>query len=383
MGDVCDTKIETLSLRDNFLIDYVDISSVDNKKKEITSYKVYQFSKAPSRARQLIQKNDVLVSTVRPNLNAVALVSSETSNTMVASTGFCVLRSSDAIISRYLFHFTKSKTFINNLVKVAKGASYPAVSNTDVYNTYIPLPSVETQHKIASELDTVYELLQHRKQQLEEFNQLIKSVFYEMFGDPLRNEQGWEKKSISEICVINPNKSEMGEMNDDTLVTFIPMNSVSDTGEMDTSQTREYREVKTGYTYFRDNDVLFAKITPCMENGKGAVARNLCNGIGFGSTEFHVLRPIDNLIDSEWLYRLTSLPAFRAHAEKNMTGSAGQKRVPTSFFDKFSVGLPPLALQQKYAKIVNQIESQKSLVKQSIDETQRLFDSLMSKYFDD
>jgi len=302
---------------------------------------------------------------------------------MVASTGFCVLRSRDSIDSRYLFQFTKSKTFINNLVKVAKGASYPAVSNADVYGTYIPLPSVETQRKIANELDTVYELSQLHKHQIEELDQLIKSVFYEMFGDPIRNEHGWEKKSISEISIINPNKSELGNLNDDTLVSFIQMNSVSETGEIDSGQTREYPEVRTGYTYFRENDVLFAKITPCMENGKGAVARNLFNGIGFGSTEFHVLRPIEHLTDSEWLYRLTSLPDFRINAEKNMTGSAGQKRVPASFFDKFSVGLPPLALQQEYKKIVNQIESQKFLVRQSIDETQRLFDSLMSKYFDD
>lgn len=204
-----------------------------------------------------------------------------------------------------------------------------------------------------------------------------------MFGNPIMNNQDWEKKSISEICTINPRRTELGALADDTLVTFVPMNNVSETGEIDTSQTREYHEVKTGYTYFRENDVLFAKITPCMENGKGAVARNLSNGIGFGSTEFHVLRPIEDLTDSEWLYRLTSLPVFRTHAEMNMTGSAGQKRVPVSFFDQFKVGLPPLELQQKYANIVNQIESQKSLVRQSIDETQRLFDSLMSKYFDD
>jgi type I restriction enzyme S subunit len=247
----------------------------------------------------------------------------------------------------------------------------------------IPIPPLDIQQQIVRELDTVSELLALRIQQLEELEQLIKSVFYEMFGDPIRNEHGWEKKSISEISVINPHKSELGNLADDARVSFVPMNSVSETGEIDTSQTREFHEVKTGYTYFRENDVLFAKITPCMENGKGAVARNLCNGIGFGSTEFHVLRPIEDMTDSEWLYRLTSLPFFRTLAEKNMTGSAGQKRVPASFFDKLRVGLPPLTLQQKYADIVNQIETKKSLVRQSIDETQRLFDSLMSKYFDD
>ena len=252
-----------------------------------------------------------------------------------------------------------------------------------IEETYIHLPPLESQGRIARELDFISVSATLRRLQLSELNQLIVSLFYEMFGDPVLNDNGWEKKRISEICAINPRRTELGALADDTVVSFVPMNSVSESGEIDASQTREYHEVKTGYTYFRENDVLFAKITPCMENGKGAVARNLYNGIGFGSTEFHVLRPIKDMTDSEWLFRLTSLPVFRALAEKNMTGSAGQKRVPVAFFDQFKVGLPPLELQQKYANFVNQIESQKSLVKKSIDETQRLFDSLMSQYFDD
>jgi len=277
LGDVCDTNIATLSSKTDFIIDYIDISSVDNEKKEIISYKTYSTDEAPSRAKLLIKKHDVLVSTVRPNLNAVALVSTETSNRMVASTGFCILRSNDLLDCNYLFHYTKSNTFIRKLMSVAKGASYPAVSNSDVYGTLIPLPPPDIQKKIARELDTVSELLKLRKQQLEELDQLTKSVFYEMFGDPVRNEKGWEWKRISDICMINPKKSELGKIEDETLVSFVPMNSVSESGDIDTSQTKEYKEVQTGFTYFRENDVLFAKITPCMENGKGAIARNLFN----------------------------------------------------------------------------------------------------------
>jgi type I restriction enzyme S subunit len=119
-----------------------------------------------------------------------------------------------------------------------------------------------------------------------------------------------------------------------------------------------------------------------MENGKGAIARNLINKIGFGSTEFHVLRPLEGVSNSEWLYNLTALPVFRKMAEKNMTGSAGQKRVPTTFFSKIQVPLPPLEFQKKFADIVAKIEEQKALVKKAIEETQLLFDSLMSQYFD-
>lgn len=313
-----------------------------------------------------------------------------------ASLGVYIWNRGKALLNQHIFKVVFDKCEVDKIyftfaimrildviARKTHGSTMKHITKTNFDSTLIPLPPIDIQTQVARKLSLVSELLSLHKSQLMQMDHLINSVFYEMFGDPTRNEHGWEKKSISEICIINPNKSELGKINDHTLVSFIPMNSVSETGAIDSGQTREYHEVKTGYTYFRENDVLFAKITPCMENGKGAVARNLCNGIGFGSTEFHVLRPIGHLTDSEWLYRLTSLPDFRINAEKNMTGSAGQKRVPTSFFDKFSVGLPPLALQQKYAKIVKQIETQKSLIKQSIDETQRLFNSLMSKYFDD
>ena len=122
---------------------------------------------------------------------------------------------------------------------------------------------------------------------------------------------------------------------------------------------KEYDEVKTGFTYFAENDVLFAKITPCMENGKGAVAKGLHNGIGFGSTEFHVLRPISGKTDPYWIYTLTAFSQFRMDAASNMTGSAGQRRVPASFLENFRVSLPPIALQEQFAAFVEQTDKSK------------------------
>ena len=122
---------------------------------------------------------------------------------------------------------------------------------------------------------------------------------------------------------------------------------------------KEYDEVKTGFTYFAENDVLFAKITPCMENGKGAVAKGLHNGIGFGSTEFHVLRPISGKTDPYWIYTLTAFSQFRMDAASNMTGSAGQRRVPASFLENYRVSLPPIALQEQFAAFVEQTDKSK------------------------
>ena len=125
------------------------------------------------------------------------------------------------------------------------------------------------------------------------------------------------------------------------------MPDVSEDGKINVDTHRTYGEVKKGFTNFKEGDVLFAKITPCMENGKGALATGLENGIGFGSTEFHVLRPNAGIVLGQWLYYLTSWQAFRKDAEKHMTGSAGQKRVPKSFLEKYEVDVPPID-DQKY-----------------------------------
>lgn len=182
------------------------------------------------------------------------------------------------------------------------------------------------------------------------------------------------------MCILNPKKSELN-IGNDKLVSFIPMVSVSEKGDIDVSNIKTYAEVKNGFTYFKENDVLFAKITPCMENGKGAIARGLKNGIGFGTTEFHILRPKKGIVDSYWLYVVTSFSTFRINAERKMSGSAGQKRVPIKFFQDFEIGIPPIELQEQFAAFVEQTNKSKLAVQKSLDEMQILFDSLMQKYF--
>ena len=161
---------------------------------------------------------------------------------------------------------------------------------------------------------------------------------------------------LSEICEVNP-KGLVLDSN--TNVSFVAMPDVSEDGKISTSDIRKYHEVKKGYTSFIDGDVLLAKITPCMENGKGALATGLINGIGFGSTEFHVLRPLYGKADGKWLYYFTVWPGFRKDAERNMTGSAGQKRVPKDFLEKYDLFVPPLEMQRLQ---VQQLDSIKGLI---------------------
>lgn len=212
---------------------------------------------------------------------------------------------------------------------------------------------------------------------------LSKSRFIEMFGRLGCDDKKWGLVSLGEFCLLNPQKSELHNISDDTEVSFLPMSSVSENGELTLSERKLYRDVKSGFSYFAEGDVLFAKITPCMENGKGAVAHGLCNNIGFGSTEFHVLRAKTSVCNPYWLYELLSLKQFRKIAEQNMTGSAGQKRVPAKFLQNFKLSLPPIELQNEYVSISRQIDKSKFLLQKILEKLELLKKSRFIEMFGD
>ncbi|MCQ4308626.1 restriction endonuclease subunit S [Pseudomonas stutzeri] len=167
----------------------------------------------------------------------------------------------------------------------------------------------------------------------------------------------WSLVQLPEIAEINPTLDKR-DIDDNLLVSFVPMPAVeAETGHIDVSAQREFSEVKKGYTGFREGDVLFAKITPCMENGKMAVVPALQNDIGFGSTEFHVLRVYGD-ISPQYLYYFVSSKQFRMIAERNMTGAVGQRRVPTSYINESKIPLPPASEQQRIVAKIEELFSE-------------------------
>ena len=165
---------------------YVDISFVDAKQKRIAEPKNIPCSSAPSRARQLLESTDVLVSTVRPNLNCVAYVPGELEGA-TASTGFCVLRpNKHALDSRYLFHWVQSEAFIGDMVSKATGASYPAVSDSIIHASEIPLPPLEEQRRIAAILDKAQDLSLRSWLSNQLASSLIESEMIQRFDRPGR-----------------------------------------------------------------------------------------------------------------------------------------------------------------------------------------------------
>ena len=242
-----------------------------------------------------------------------------------------------------------------------QGVAQLNISLKDINDLEIPLPEIGKQIEYANSFKKVEKLIYTRQYQLQKLDELVKARFVEMFGMPGTDTKGWGLQYLGTCCELNPKKGTDKRLVSGLSVSFVPMPAVSESGKIDASQIKAYDEVKTGFTYFAENDVLFAKITPCMENGKGAVAVGLCNNIGFGSTEFHILRPINNKSNPYWLYSLTSFDAFRKDAADNMTGSAGQRRVPAVFLEKYKVTLPPIELQNQFAAFVEQTDKSKAV----------------------
>ncbi len=188
---------------------------------------------------------------------------------------------------------------------------------------------------------------------------------------------------IGEICEVNPRLPRGHGMTDDEIVSFIPMAAVDEvTGTIASRQDRAYAEVKKGYTYFKNGDVLFAKITPCMENGKAAIADNLSGGVGFGSTEFHVLRAHEKVLP-EWLFYFIRQPKFRHEAKMNFTGTAGQQRVPTTFLASAQVPVPPIEEQRRIVDILSRAEGIVRLRREAEKKAVELIPALFIDMFGD
>lgn len=181
---------------------YVDIGSVDREAKCVTGATDMSTADAPSRARQILKADDVLVSTVRPNLNAVALVPASLDGA-VGSTGFTVLRADQKCLRpRYLFHWVRTPTFVTEMVKKATGASYPAVSDRIVLDSYMPLPEVDEQDRVANILDKADAICSKRRATTVLTMDFLRSAFLEMFGDPVTNPRGWPVVPLGELVEI-------------------------------------------------------------------------------------------------------------------------------------------------------------------------------------
>ncbi len=190
--------------------------------------------------------------------------------------------------------------------------------------------------------------------------------------------EGWKTLKLSDVCNLNPSKPKVEDKK--TLATFLGMTDLSEEGRVTGGEPKAVSLLEKGFTSFQDEDVLVAKITPCFENGKGALVTDLKNGFGYGSTEFHVLRAKSN-VTPEFIYYHTRTHKFISEGTANMVGSAGHRRVQSEFVGNYTIIVPPLPEQNKIVKILSIVDKKLEKIELKILATQQLEKGLMQKLF--
>jgi len=217
----------------------------------------------------------------------------------------------------------------------------------------IVAPLIEIQNKIANEWIAIDIEVNSAKATISQAKEDIEKIISNVRGSVVK---------LSNISTTNPSKREISAINEETIVSFIEMASVNNDGFIASKVDRPLKELKKGsFTYFRENDIIIAKITPSMENGKCALATGLTNNLGMGSSEFHVIR-VNETTNNKFIFFLLNRTKIRNEAEKRMTGASGHRRVPITFYEDLEIHLPPLTEQQV---IVTQIEALEVNIKQA------------------
>lgn len=373
IGDVCAFKIDTLSAAYNGKIDYIDISAVDNREKKITQTAIVLAKDAPSRAKQLVEHGDVIVSLVRPNLNAVAIIEEQSQNLQVASTGYCVLRCNQMIYNRYLFYFCQSETFVNSMTAQATGASYPAVSNSIVKNCEIPLPERNKQKEIADILDKVTGLISLRKQQLAKLDELVKARFVEMFGDFKSNSKGWSTVKFDDFAKIDGNMTTDYKKYAD--YPHIGIDSI----EKGTGALKGYRTVKedgvvSGKYIFTPQHIIYSKIRPNLNKVALPDFEGLC------SADAYPILPNPKNCNRIFLALAMRSDYFLDYILQ-FSARTNLPKVNRKEIAGFSMPLPPLSLQNDFATFVERVDQQKQTVQQSLEKLELVKKALMQEYF--
>ncbi len=234
-----------------------------------------------------------------------------------------------------------------DLMKFVTGVTVPKLNQANLREIPIPLPPLEEQRRIVAEIEGYEKVLDGAHQILAGYRPHIEA-------DP-----EWPKVTLGEVCEVNPKKSTIRNSGESTLVSFVPMASVQENKrDLVNVDSRPLGKVYKGYTYFREHDVVVAKITPCFENGKAAIARGMPHPVAFGTTELHVLRASEKILP-EIVWVFVSSDEFRAQGTEVMTGTGGQQRVPEDFVSGFEIPLPPLSEQRR---IVAELDAEEEAV---------------------
>lgn len=347
---------------------------------------------------QILKKGDILICASSGSKHLVGKSVLIKENTNFTFGAFCKVIRTEKISSRFLEYFFQSQEYRNLINQVVSGTNINNIKNEHIDNIMIPLPPINEQQRIVNRIESLFVKLNRAKELIEntlaQFEQNKMAILHKAFTGELtakwRKENNidlssWENGILMDFCKINPKKINTKEFDDDMIVSFIPMPCVSDIwGKIVKKELRKLGEVKKGYTNFCEGDVLFAKITPCMENGKSAIVDKLENDIGFGSTEFYVLRCDENKLNNKYLHYFVRQKTFRDEAKGEMTGAVGQQRVPKTFLENYKMKVPTIEEQQEIVNILDKLLAKYNKIKnleQQLEKIELLKKAILAKAF--
>ena len=336
-------------------INYIDISSA--KEGKVSSCKRFRTEDRTSRAQRKIKSGDIVISSVRPENKSYFFVN-KNYNGFIASTGFVVIRPKIAY-PRYLYYYLIRNEMINLYSINTGGSAYPALNPAFFNNLKIQLPPLSIQKKIASILSAYDDLIEVNERKIKIFEDMTKLIYKEWFVKfrfpgyekvkMLESElgkipEGWQVKRFTDVIEINPPL----EIESNISSPFIDMKDLtSNTMVVKITKTKQSRNGSK----FQNKDVLFARITPCLENGKIGFVQCLNEKqVGLGSTEFLVLR--SKTLCQEFVYLLARTNSLRQHAIKSMIGASGRQRVQKDCFEEYKLAVPSDKIICKFESLI-------------------------------
>lgn len=396
--------IKTGDLRDTYIEDVEEYITEEGLKKS---------------SAKLFPKDSLAIAMYGATIGKLGILSFEAATNQACAVAIPYKNTS----TKFLFYYFLFQR--QNLINLGKGGAQPNISQTILKKYPCPLPPINEQKRIVYKVENLLNKIDEAKQLIKEAKEtidirreaildkamrgeltsnwrkenpdvepaeiLLKKIENERKSNrkktadttkitkiPYELPKGWKWVRLSQILDVNPPKEKL-DLPDNQICSFVPMASVSDvTGKIEKVEERYFSTVKKGYTFFKNGDIIFAKITPCMENGKSAIVEGMKNGFGFGSTEFFVLR-VSEHVNKKLIHFLIRSKRFRAEAKNVMSGAVGQQRVPKNFIEEYLFPLPPKAEQEKIVSILDSIfdnedeiieilslESQLEILKKSI-----------------
>jgi len=420
--DVCEKQETKHPTGDIFR--YIDINSIDNRRHCVSEPKIMPTGQAPSRAAKGVCFGDTVFSMVRPYLENIAFITKDLDD-CIASTGFYVCRPYKKLVSpRYLYFYLTSNHAINGINSYMRGDNSPAIRKDEMDNFLMPIPAISEQKRIVAAIESTFAVIdeiEQNKADLQTAVAVAKSKILALaisgklvpqdpadepasvlldriqteresltkagkikrgkndnmiFCDDDKSHYGnipnkWALTRIRDAFIINPRNI----VEDSVVVSFVPMTLIGD-GFFNrfTFQERLWGDVKSGFTHFQNEDVGLAKITPCLENRKSVIFRGLVNGVGAGTTELHIFRPISaGAILSDYLLWFIKSERFINGCIGAFSGAVGQRRVGKDYVADTIIPIPPLAEQHRIVAAIERAFEQLGTITKNLGNNDNSF----------